>query len=602
MADMRLRSAAGEPPLARAEVFPEPKLPDAAALVARGRALARSVTVGRSPFLEQYGVDCENAHKRRAMAEGRVMLHAQIGYRDLAKSRRAFAEIHERTSKAGHPVERYGICLDFSMGYPPAERARRPRGTGLILERPEDFAALTAMAPVAPHFGDFVLGTPAAVENTSAALMAGSTAIGNLGQYCTFRLPHWDDDIATTEATLTALALIAAQPVEVAVHSNLDDGFASLMTDLASVLGMVLIEQHIVERLLGGRIAHCYGHSFARPLTRMAFQHALAEVATGPGTMVYGNTTIYGEGAGANFAGLASYLLVDILAQRRRPSGHAVNAVPVTEAERIPDIDEVVEAQLFAGRLIDRAEDWQILLDPAPVEATAARILEGGRAFRNRALAGLAEAGIDTANPFEMLLALRRIGPRRLERLFGSGEPDAERPGGRRPLVEATTIGELDRLAAKTAAGLGAPARAAIAAADFKACTATSDVHEFGKILLDGTLRRLGIRLLDAGVSSDPETVARAAKAGRADFIAVSTYNGVALDYLTGLKGALAALGLELPVFIGGRLNQMPAASNTNLPVDVGAELTAAGAIVCRRVEDMLERLAELAARRPPRA
>jgi methylmalonyl-CoA mutase cobalamin-binding subunit len=318
--------------------------------------------------------------------------------------------------------------------------------------------------------------------------------------------------------------------------------------------------------------------------------------------MVYGNTTIYGEGAGANFAGLASYLLVDILAQRRRPSGHAVNAVPVTEAERIPDIDEVVEAQLFAGRLIDRAEDWQALLDPAPVEATAARILGGGRAFRDRALDGLAEAGIDTANPFEMLLALRRIGPRRLETLFGQGEPDAERPGGRRPLVEATTIGELDRLAAKTAAGLGAPARAAIAAAGFKACTATSDVHEFGKILLDGTLRRLGVGLLDAGVSSDPETVARAAKAGRADFIAVSTYNGVALDYLTGLKGALAALGLELPVFIGGRLNQMPASSNTNLPVDVGAELTAAGAIVCRRVEDMLERLAELAERRPPRA
>src|ERR1700675_1163805 len=61
---------------------------------------------------------------------------------------------------------------------------------------------------------------------TPAALVAGTTAIGNLGQYFTFRLPYWDDDIATTEATVTALGLIAAQDVEILVHSNLDDGFA----------------------------------------------------------------------------------------------------------------------------------------------------------------------------------------------------------------------------------------------------------------------------------------------------------------------------------------------------------------------------------------
>ena len=38
----------------------------------------------------------------------------------------------------------------------------------MILGGPEDFAALTGAAPVAPHFGDFVLGFPAAIENTCA--------------------------------------------------------------------------------------------------------------------------------------------------------------------------------------------------------------------------------------------------------------------------------------------------------------------------------------------------------------------------------------------------------------------------------------------------
>ena len=132
--------------------------------------MAKHVSVGRSPFLETYGVPCEIAYKRKCTEEGRIMMHAQIGFRDAAKSRRAWAEIWEALDKAGHRVDRYGICLDWSMGYPRAKRKDMPRGTGLIMEDVEDWIALTQMAPVAPHFGDFVIGTPAAFENTIAAL------------------------------------------------------------------------------------------------------------------------------------------------------------------------------------------------------------------------------------------------------------------------------------------------------------------------------------------------------------------------------------------------------------------------------------------------
>jgi len=47
-------------------------------------------------------------------------------------------------------------------------------------------------------------------------------------------------------------------------------------------------------------------------------------------------------------------------------------------------------------------------------------------------------------------------------------------------------------------------------------------------------------------------------------------------------------LGLAVPVFIGGRLNQIPDDSNTSLPVEVSAELGQAGARVCADVTDML--------------
>src|SRR6185295_1215504 len=146
------------------QVFPEASLPDAWALMEEGRRAAKDVSVGRSTFLETYGVSSEIAYKRRCTEEGRIMMHAQIGFRDRAKSQRAYAEIWEALAKAGHRVDRYGICLDWSMGYPRAKRANMPRGTGLIMRDIEDWIALTRMAPVSPHFGDFMIGTPAAFE------------------------------------------------------------------------------------------------------------------------------------------------------------------------------------------------------------------------------------------------------------------------------------------------------------------------------------------------------------------------------------------------------------------------------------------------------
>ena len=43
-----------------------------------------------------------------------------------------------------------------------------------------------------------MIGTPAGVENTRAALAAGITSIGNLGQFFAFEPPGGYDDAALT--------------------------------------------------------------------------------------------------------------------------------------------------------------------------------------------------------------------------------------------------------------------------------------------------------------------------------------------------------------------------------------------------------------------
>ncbi len=575
----------------RARLMPESHLPDAAELIAQGRALAKTVQVQPGPFLQKYNVASESEFKRQRMAQNAIMFHSQIGYRQFEKSKRAYAEIYERLAAADCRIDRYGICLDWNMGYPSAERAQRPRGTGMLLERPADFIALTHSAPVAPHFGDFMIGMPAAVENVSAALAAGSTSIGNLGQYFTYRLPHWHDEIATTRATVQALSLCAAQPVEILIHSNLDDGFAPLFNDLACVLGTVLLERYIVAELFDGIMTHCYGHTFENPLTRLAFQRALARVNPNPGSMIYGNTTIYLEGAVENYANLASYLLVDIVAQKLLPTGHAVNPIPVTEALRIPEIDEIVDAQRFANRLAARAENFPLLVDAARADEIADQLVAGGKKFQENILQGLSDAGIDVRNPVELLLTLRRIGAKKLEQAFGPGERRGER--GRAPVVTATTIAALQARADKIINALDDDTRGELRAAGAIVCVASTDVHEYGKILLETVLERLELQVIDCGVAADPDAVARRAQNSHADAIAISTYNGIALAYLRSLRAELQRLGISPLIFIGGRLNQVPDNTPNSMPVDVSADLKNLGAYVCLKPEDMLTQLRE---------
>ena len=101
--------------------------------------------------------------------------------------------------------------------------------------------------------------------------------------------------------------------------------------------------------------------------------------------------------------------------------------------------------------------------------------------------------------------------------------------------------------------------------------------------------------IIDGGTSTDPNDLAELAQTAQADFIALSSYNGVALQFVVDLKGEMSEREMQLPVFVGGKLNRIPDGSNTSLPVDVRDELSAAGAIVCPSVEVMLDRLAMLA-------
>jgi methylmalonyl-CoA mutase cobalamin-binding subunit len=568
------------------DLVPE-RMKPGADLIAEGKALSRDWRVGGNVFLETNNVTSEAEYKRRKAAEGKIMQHAHIGFRSVERTVDAIGEVHGTCASRGVTVDRFGITLDWSMGYPVALRKDRPKGTGIVLNGAEDFARITNAAPAAAHFGDFMLGLPGAIENTKGALAAGATAIGNLGQYFTFRLPYWDDDVATTEAAVTALGLIAAQDQEVLVHSNLDDGFAGLFADMSSALGMVLIERHIVEHLIGGRMSHCFGHHYTAPLIRMAFHKALATFSDAPGTMLFGNTVSYKSSPAGNFASLASYLQADIWALARIPTGHAINPVPVTENQRIPDIDEIIDAQTFATRMAEHAIPTARLIDLAQVDKAADDLMEAGQRFSQNVLSGLEEAGVNINDAAALMLALRRVGPKQLESLYGAGNEDATAWGGRRSVMLAEWVEELEESAHEWIKRVPEAVHTTIAESGLRGCVASSDVHEHGKNLIERLLGMSSIGIIDGGTSADPEAVVATALAEKADFIAISTYNGIALRYARDVLAALKEAGSDMPVLIGGRLNEIPEDSNSGLPVDVKADIEALGALPCETPETM---------------
>ena len=122
--------------------------------------------------------------------------------------------------------------------------------------------------------------------------------------------------------------------------------------------------------------------------------------------------------------------------------------------------------------------------------------------------------------------------------------------------------------------------------------TATTDVHEYGKRLLEEILTLIDLEVIDGGVSTDPKSLAAIAMHGDAIFL--STYNGIALDFLETLREELAKQKNNVPVFIGGKLNQVLLSSNSDLPVDVTNELIDKGAIVCKNGQDFYAPLANI--------
>jgi methylmalonyl-CoA mutase cobalamin-binding subunit len=571
----------------------ETKLPCGADVVNAGHKIAGDVHIGRTAFMDKIGVDSELEYKRQCIHNRQIMSHAHIGMNTWRDTADALAALYKSAEASGFMVDRAGICLDRRMGLPPKMREKVPAETGPMLNSEQDWLKIGRVAPIQPHMGDFMIGFPASVENAIRALSAGVTTIGNLSQFFAHDVPMWRDQVATAVETVKAISIMGTlREAGTLVHSYLEDGFGALFYDCATVAGWALLECYIVEDLMGAKVSHCIGGLTSDPIKRAGWIFTLDRIHNSDcvGSMLYGDTISFGADFTKNRTVVAEYMIWDIMTQLQCPTGHAVLPLPVTEALRIPSVDEIAEAQCFGRQLEASARRLWPHIDFTSAHRFSENIYSAGKTVMNNALHGLNDSGVDIKDPVQILYVLKALGPVIFEEVFGAGKPNADYSRGRKPVVPTDVYALSRRIIGEYGHIFDNPQSRSILEGR-KILIASTDVHEHAVMIIHELLCTAGAELINLGAEVNPDQIALAAGNTSAEAILISTHNGMALEYAQRLKDELRKQQIAAPVVIGGILNQK--VEDAALPIDVTADLKALGFYPSPRLEGNLSKLLE---------
>lgn len=557
--------------------FNEKDLPDVKTIKDRGDKLAKEVTIKETEFMRHYGVKSEGEYKRRCMKEGHIMKHSHTGWNSIEYSAETFKKIYNTLKDAGSYVDRFGVCLDGSMGVPEEDRDKVVVGSGQVYRSDEEWSLLGQITPACIHMGDHMIGSLNSVNNCMNALNAGVTTIGNASHYFSYEYPGFDMEEKRTFDVCTAFRIMGNfRETGSIIHSNLDDGYGAQFHDLANLVGWARLERYCVEDLLGGAMNHCFGNLFSDPILRIIFSKAMWNINTfqTPGSMIYGNTTDFADNYPKNYGALASFSMADIIGQMKWPTGHAVTAIPVTEAVRVPSAEEIIDAEFVLDIMLEKAADYAKFIDFDAIEAQADTLTKCGTIFFERVINALDDLGTDIEHPGEVLAMLKAIGPERLEINFGSGKKDLNAIRTRVPVYPTNIVKDINKQSDNLMATLhgveGNPLDG------MNIVIGTTDIHIFGKEVVKRVLRTAGANLYDLGDAVSADEFADTLIETESKVLCVSTYNGMAYGFAQELDKKLKEKGLDdVLVIFGGRLNE--AVDGEDLPVDVSDKLQAMG-------------------------
>jgi methylmalonyl-CoA mutase cobalamin-binding subunit len=564
-------------------------LPTADELVERGHALARTFESGWSQYSRNRGVRSERYYKESTIGTGEITYYINLGLKSWPETRAALQEVLEACRRLDLRADRVSLTADRRMGLMPEDRPSALEETGIMFWTPEDWNGAAEDLDIMPILNDHAVGSPASVPNAMAAIAAGFSYVGNLSQMA-YGYPG--EDVDQMINTVVAMGIIAAKRDDgVVLDSYIDDGFCATFHDAATSLGWCLFHRRIASELIGCAYAPSYGSTFADPLLKQAFGLALDAINDSrvPPSLTHGDTNSLdpAHSIDRNAALVTTDVFFTIANQLSHPTGAAVHATPLTEPFRIPTVEDIIQSLEIAREAERRARASYGLIDWRPVHELRDEILRGGQLVFQRLMDGLGVMGVDTSDALQLLIASKRLGASQVETLFGAGKPDASYPRGFTPVAATDT---LRRATANRQRVLEAIERLQPRPRldGVKVVAASGDIHEYGLDVLVAVLEILGCDVHNLGTSVATDRIAAAAAESAADVVALSTYNGMALNVSRRLKQEMSDRGISPQTYVGGRLTEdLDGRKN----VDVSDQIAALGVMPCASVEDMVAAL-----------
>ena len=562
--------------------------PDGRALVREGVERGREIEVTRSLFLQKHGCHSYAEYRRQRLAEGKQTWQILLGLATLEDELDGIRKIYEFGERTGMEIAGVQSIPAQIVGLPHEYWDGFPKQTSYEMHTPEDWLRHNQTAPVQVAWQDFHLASPAALETTEHALRAGTDRLG-----C-FSTLIWDytgyhDEVKRFSDMVRSIGMVASKKeLDIDVVTYPEDGLPGYFLDIVSWVGYTLVEHYITTTLCGANFAVSYGGLLTEVVPRMAFAMAIHRLLSTEEhcALVYFNGGTIDQietDVNANFGTGVQEMFIETLFNLKYQTPIIISPVAVTERLRTPSLEELLDITAAGIRCETKAQEWAGMMDWSPVEALAEVLEREGRKFFENVMTAFRDAGVDTEDPLQMIMMLKRFNPVRFEQAFHPSSFD----GG---AFQAFCPSQLGRqtLALRDEIVSELRARQTDLRGRRVVC-ASADGHSYGLMLIDGVYGALGAEVVTGGVDVEPQTLLDLADEEGVETVCVSTHCGQCLTYAQQLMRLAQERGKRYRIAMGGMFTAlMP---GNKLPVDVRERICETGVLASNDIGEQIAAL-----------
>lgn len=557
-----------------------------------GYEIGKTIKIADTPFKKKYGMS-DVDYRLHMASQGKMTWQINMGLSNIDEEVAALKEAEKFNEETGLQIS-YAHQLPKNIaGTPKDKREGLPTALGFDLDEPEDWQRIMQASTVQPIFGDNHIGFPNAVYMTKNCIEAGCSYQGLFGTFQQVA-QGCPDEVWNMNENIKALGMVAAKyDDKIIVNSNQDDSMPAYFSDLASYLAWAKWERYVVSDLCKARYAFSFGNLTSNILHKAALWIAASDAFKKddqPGIeFIYPNTVDHWDHhLHSNYGFQIPEALMVTLVEKKYKTGGSFLSVPITEKVSIPTVPEMLDMTGACQRTAECADYYMELIDWTPIEKLRDKVQAFSDVMFKNIMKGLAEAGVDTTNPIEMMVVFKKMDPTKFESFFhpsvvNEGKANVE------PMMPAALWTQSYREAeniTKTLKEKGYDKKIK----GRRICVVSGDLHYFGSFVVSTVLKALGAEVIDGGNSLDPIDVLDVADEHGITDLCISLHCGQALSYSKLLLNLAKDRQATYRFFLGGALTSFINEDDTE-PSDVTPLLREMGLATTATVEELLEAL-----------